>query len=136
MLKEGEATTKSEGEVPPTPPKTDDGVLRRRPVLCDQHGICYYLQLEVVLVTFEKKERGRDLEWEVDDERGEGWNSDPAKIHVAICVTSPLPLPSLSLMFLTKVQQRVPQYQRLEKRSGIPCCHLRVGMVSASEGPR
>jgi hypothetical protein len=75
--------------LPPTPPKSDNGVLRRRPALCDQHGICYYLQSEVVLVTFKKKERGRDLEWEVDDKRGEGWDSDPAKIHVATRMTSP-----------------------------------------------
>jgi hypothetical protein len=40
---------------------------------------------DVMRVTFKKKERGRDLEWEVDDKRGEGWDSDPAKIHVAIC---------------------------------------------------
>ena len=79
MLKREEATTKSEREVPPTPPKLGDGVLRRRPVLCDQRGVGYHLQSEVVLVTFEKKERGRDLEWEDDDERGEGWDPDPAK---------------------------------------------------------
>ena len=78
MLKREEATTKSEREVPPTPPKLGDGVLRRRPVLCDQRGVGYHLQSEVVLVTFEKKERGRDLEWEDDAERGEGWDPDPA----------------------------------------------------------
>lgn len=29
-------------------------------------------------MTFEKKERGRDLEWEDDDKRGKGWDPDRA----------------------------------------------------------
>ena len=66
MLKRKGATTKSEREIPPTPPKSGDDVLRRRPALCDQRGIVYHLQEEVVLVKFEKKEREGDLKWEVE----------------------------------------------------------------------
>jgi hypothetical protein len=69
VLKGREATTKSEREVPPTPPKSGDNVLRRQPTLCDPHDIECCLQVEGVLVKFEIKERKGDLEWEVECER-------------------------------------------------------------------
>ena len=41
-------------------------------------------------MTFQRKEGGRDLEWEVDDERGEGRGTDPAQdvplFHSRVCL--------------------------------------------------
>lgn len=65
MLKSKGATTKSER----THPNSGDDVLRRQPALWVQRGKAYHLQEEGVLVKFDKIERERDLEWEVEWER-------------------------------------------------------------------